>query len=163
MNVYDLIQVALLLKDKNASHLQGTDPQVFRLGLALIKIFIDNYYEYVDLTDVELATAKWLEVKDPMEVSKTQVALKKFADREICLNPFGYVFAGKDKNGKTKRFLFQENEMERYTTSQYTNFIVRMNNYSKNNLGDKKELKKIISWYTEIRRVMLFAAQILST
>ena len=71
MNLYELIQVALLLKDKNVSHLQGTDPEVFRLGLAHIKLFIDNYYECLALTDVELATEKGLEVKVPMEPTKT--------------------------------------------------------------------------------------------
>ena len=96
---------------------------MFRLGLAHIKIFINNYYECLALTDVELATAKGLEVKVPMEATKTQVELKKYANEEICLKPFGLVFTGKDKNGKAKRFLFQACEVERYTTSQYTNFF----------------------------------------
>ena len=79
---------------------------MFRLGLAHIKIFINNYYECLALTDVELATAKGLEVKVRMEVTKNQAELKKFVDGEICLKPFGLVFVGMDKNGKAKRFLF---------------------------------------------------------
>ena len=97
-----------------------------------------------------------------MEPTKSQSELKKYADGEICLKPFGMVFVGKDKSGKAKWFLFQACEVERYTTSQYTNFIVRMNNCKNNNEREKKELKKIISWYMEIRRVMLFALQILT-
>lgn len=62
MNLYDPIQVALLLNDKKASYLRETDPKVFLLGLTHIKIFIDNYYECLALTDLELATAKGLEV-----------------------------------------------------------------------------------------------------
>ena len=161
MNLYHLIQVALSLKDKDASYLRETDPEVFRLGLAHIKIFFDNYYECLALTDVELATTKGLTVKVSKELPLTQPELKKYAGGEICLKPFVLVFAGKDKNGKSKRFLFQASEVERYTKSQYTIFIDRMNNYKKNNEGDKKELKKIISWYTEIQRVMLYAIQIL--
>ena len=101
-------------------------------------------------------------MKASMEPTKSQSELKKYADGEICLKPFGMVFVGKDKSGKAKWFLFQACEVERYTASQYTNFKVHMTNNKKNNKGDKKELKKNISWYTEIRRVMLFALQILT-
>ena len=52
MNLYDLIQVALLLKDKSFSYLQNTDPEEFKLGISHIKIFIENYYECLALTDV---------------------------------------------------------------------------------------------------------------
>ncbi|KAL7610282.1 hypothetical protein Lser_V15G13610 [Lactuca serriola] len=162
MNLNDLIQVALILKDMDASQLQGTDKEVLRLGLGYIKIFIDNYYDCLALIDVELSTALGKKVKVAMEVTKSQSELKKYVDGEICLKPLGLVFSGKDKNGKAKRFLFQENEVERYTTAQYTNFMVRMNNYTKNNDGDKAELKKVMSWYTKIRRMMHFAAKILS-
>ena len=41
MNLYDLIQVALILKDKSFSHLQETEPDVFQLGVKDIKIFIE--------------------------------------------------------------------------------------------------------------------------
>ena len=114
------------------------------------------------MTDVKLSTVLGKEVKLAMEVTKSQAELKKYSNREICLKPLGLVFAGKDKNGKAKRFLFQANEVERYTTVQYTKFMVRMNNCKKNNDGDKAELKKVMRWYTEIRRMIHFAAQILS-
>ncbi|CAI9285816.1 unnamed protein product [Lactuca saligna] len=90
------------------------------------------------------------------------IELKKFADGEICLKPSGIVFAGKDKAGKVKRFLFQASEVETYSTSQYANLSVRMNHYKKNNEGDKKEMKKIISWYTEVRRVLLYSITLLT-
>ena len=104
MNLYELIQVALLLKDKSFSYLQNIDPEEFKLGVAHIKIFIENYYECLALTDVELATAKGMEIKAAMAPSKTQAELKKYADGEICLKPFGLVFVGKDKAGNAKRF-----------------------------------------------------------
>ena len=48
-------------------------------------------------------------------------------DGEIYLKPFGLVFAGKSKKGKSSKFFFQTSEIERYTTAHYTNVIVRMN------------------------------------
>ena len=72
MNLNDLIQVALLLKEMEASQLKGTDKEVFRLGLAHIKIFIDNYYDCLALTDEELASSMDRKVSVAMELSKTQ-------------------------------------------------------------------------------------------
>ena len=135
---------------------------MFRLGLGHLKIFIDNYYDFLALIDEELASGVGRKVNVSMEPTKPQQELMKYVDGEICLKPFGMVFAGKDTKGKAKRFLFQVAEIERYTTSQYTNFIVRMNNCTKNNDGDKKELKKIITWYSEIRRTMHSVAQVLT-
>ena len=89
----------------------------------------------------------------------TQSTLTKYADGEICLKPFGMVFAGKDTNGKPKKFFFKVSEIERYTSSQYMNFIVFMNNCNKNNEGDKKDLKKTITWYAEIRKTIHSAVQ----
>ena len=96
-----------------------------------------------------------------MEVTKTQFELKKYVDGEISLQPFGLVFAGKDKNRKVKRFVFHVSEVERYMKNQHTNFMVRMNNYRKNNDGDKAKLKRFMSWYMENCRMMYFVAQIL--
>ena len=87
-----------------ASQLQETDKDVLRLGLAHIKMFIDNYYDFLALIDVELASTLGKKVNVAMEASKTQAELKKYTDGEICLKPFGLVFSGKDKHGKAKRF-----------------------------------------------------------
>lgn len=70
MNLYDLIQIALLLKDKSFSYLQETEPDVFKLGCRHIKVFIENYFECLAQTDVELATAKGIEITAPMEPTK---------------------------------------------------------------------------------------------
>ena len=104
MNLYDLLLVALLLKDKSFSYLQNTEPEEFKLGVAHIKIFIENYYECLALTDVELATTKGMEIKSPMAPSKTQAELKKYVDGEICSKPLGLVFAGKTKLEKRSDF-----------------------------------------------------------
>ncbi|KAL7617007.1 hypothetical protein Lser_V15G03290 [Lactuca serriola] len=154
MNLNDLIQVALILKEMEENKFNRYDTNVFKFGFAHIKKFIDNYYDCLALTDEELASVRGKQVTVPWESTLSQIELKKYSDGEICLKPFGMVFAGKDTKGKPKKFLFKVSEIERYTTSQYTNFIVHMNNCSKNNEGDRKELKKIITWYLEIRRTM---------
>ena len=69
------------------------------------------------------------------------------------------VFSGRDTKGKPKKFLFKVSEVERYNSSQYTHFIVRMNNCKKNNEGDKKDLKKVISRYGEVRKTIHSAVQ----
>ncbi|KAL7610158.1 hypothetical protein Lser_V15G11463 [Lactuca serriola] len=163
MNTYDLINVALILKDKSFSYLQETEPDVFNLGCRHIKVFLENYFECLAQTDIELAIVKGIDITAPMAPTKKQVELKKYEDGEICLKPLGIVFAGKDKAGRAKRFLFQTSEVERYTNSQYTNLIVRMNHCKKNSEGDKKEIKKVISWYMEIRRVLMYAVQLLTS
>ena len=98
-----------------------------------------------------------------MAPTKKQIELKKYEEGEICLKSLGIVFAGKVKAGRAKRFLFQTCEVERYTNSQYTNLIVRMNHCKKNSEGDKKEIMKVISWYMEIRRVLMYDVQLLTS
>ena len=54
----------------------------------------------------------------------TDSQMNKYIDGEICLNPFGIVFAGKNKNGNPSKFFFQTSEIEWYTTAQYANLII---------------------------------------
>ena len=56
MNLHDLITVAKILKDIGESKLQGTSKEDYLLGLAHVNILIDNYYQCLALTDVELAS-----------------------------------------------------------------------------------------------------------
>ena len=67
----------------------------------------------------------------------------------------------KRQEGEIKEVFIPVFRDRRYTTSQSTNFIVRMNNCKKTNDGDKAEIRKIMTWYSEIRRMMHFVAQIL--
>lgn len=59
---------------------------------------------------------------------KGQGSLKNFEDGEIVLKPLGVVFVGKNKHNKVTKFIFQIFYVERYTNSQYTNLLVRLNN-----------------------------------
>lgn len=83
INLNDLIPVTLILKDIYEMKLQVTSNEVLRLGIGHIKIFIENYYDCLALTDVELSTALGKEVKVDMVVVKSQADLMKFDDGEI--------------------------------------------------------------------------------
>ncbi|KAL7607148.1 hypothetical protein Lser_V15G19426 [Lactuca serriola] len=159
MNCNDLIQVAMILKHMEENNLKGSETEVFKIGFAHVKTFIDNYFDCLALTDEELANVLGREVNVPWEETLSQSALSKYVVGEICLKPFGMVFSGRDTKGKPKKFLFKVSEIERYNSSQYTHFIVRMNNCKKNNEGDKKDLKKVISWYGEVRKTIHSAVQ----
>lgn len=69
----------------------------------------------------------------------------------------------KNKKGNNTKFLFQVCDVERYTTSYYTNLMIQMNNRAKNNENEKAEIHKVANWYAEIRRVIRQAALMLTT
>ena len=127
MNVNKLITVAKILNGIDESKLQGTNKEDYLLGLAHIKLFIDNYYDCLALTDVELALTIGKEINVPQSLLKSQADLKPYVDGEIFLKPLGIVFVGKSKKGKNTKFLFQTCDVERYMTAHYTNLLVRMN------------------------------------
>ena len=136
---------------------------MLHLGLGHIKLFIDNYYDCLALADVELTFSMGKEITVPQLVLKIQADLKMYVDWEICMKQLGIFFVGKSKKGKQTKFLFQSCDVERYTTSLYTNLIVCMNSCKKNNEADKAELKKVKNWYAEILRTLHMAAQVLIT
>ena len=65
MNLNDLIQVAYILKNLDAHKLQNTSKDVLKLGLGHIKLFIDNYYDCLAMTDVELVATMEKELVAP--------------------------------------------------------------------------------------------------
>lgn len=142
MNLHDLISIANILTDIDESKLQGTSKEDNLLGLAHVKLSIDNYYHCLALTDVELALTMGKKITVPRSLLKSQANLKPYVDGEIYLKPHGIVFVGKNKKVKNTKFLFQACDVERCTTAHYTSLLVRMNNCKKNNDGDKAELKK---------------------
>lgn len=50
MNINDLINVANISKYIDVLRLQMTNKEDFLIGLAHIKLFIDNYYDYLAMT-----------------------------------------------------------------------------------------------------------------
>ncbi|KAL7591384.1 hypothetical protein Lser_V15G33665 [Lactuca serriola] len=152
-----------ILKGTNFLMLQLTSTEDYLIGFAHIKLFIDNYNENLALTNVELALAIGKEITVPQSSLKSKSDLKPYVDVEIFLKPLGIVFVGKNKKENNTKFWFQACDVERHTTTHYTNLIVCMNSCKNNNESDKVEIKKSMNWYSEIRRVIRQVGQMLLT
>lgn len=79
-------------------------------------------------------------MKVPQSMLKGQGSLKNFQDGEICVKPLGVLFVGKNKNQKITKFLFQVDDVDKYTNSLYTNLQAGVNNCKRNTTGDKTEI-----------------------
>lgn len=88
---------------------------------------------------------------------KEKLNIDKFEDGKIIHKPFGVVFQGKNKKGKLTKFLFQVNNIEKYSSSHFLNILIRINNCKKNDNKDKAKIRKIIIWYMKIKRELLQA------
>lgn len=139
-NMNDLISVAGILSNVDALKLQINNQEDCMIGFTHIKLFIDNFYDSLALTNVELALAMGRQVKVPQYMLKGQRSLKYFDNGEIVLKPSGVVFIRNNKNNKTTKFLFQLCGVEKYTNSQCTNILVQIGNCKKNNPGDIAEV-----------------------
>lgn len=84
--------------------------------------------------------------------------MNKIEDGEITLKPLGIAFVAKNKKGNNSKFLFQVCDVERYTTSHYTNLFVQMNSCDRNNDKEKADIRKIVNW---IRRIIHQAMKVL--
>ena len=93
--------------------------------------------------------------KVPQSLLNGKLNIDKFEDEDIIHQPLGVVFRGNNKNGKMTKFLFQICDLERYTNSQYTNLLIRMNNCKRNEVEDKVEIRKMIMWYMDVCNVLL--------
>ena len=140
-----------------------TNKEDFLIGHAHIKLFIDNYFDCLAMTNVKLDLAMGKHVFVPISMLKGSGSQKNYEDGEICLKPLRIVFIEKNKKGRNTKYLFQVFDVEKYTSSQYMNFLVRMNSCKKNNDGDKEDIRKTISWYDEIQRVIHQVSQMLMT
>lgn len=81
-----------------------TSKEDFLLGFAHINLFIDNYYDCLALTDVELALAMGKQITVPQSLLKGVGSLKTFDDGEICVNPLGIVSLGGIKTRRIPSF-----------------------------------------------------------
>lgn len=107
MNLNDLINVTKILSHVDVSKLQKHKKDDFFIGFAHIKAFIDNHYDCLAVTDIELAIAVNRTSKVPQLMLKGHVSLKDYVDGEIVHKPLGVVFLGKNKNGKMTKFFFK--------------------------------------------------------
>lgn len=85
------------------------------------RLFLECYYE---ITNIDLAIAIKKFAKVPRNLAKEKLNINEFKDGEIIHQPYGVVFQGKNKKGTLTKFLFQITDLERYTTSHYTNILI---------------------------------------
>lgn len=78
---------------------------------------MDNYYDFLEITNIELAIAVNKTLKVPQSLLKGEINIDKYEDREIIHQCMGVVFRGKNKNGRMTKFLFQLFDLERYTNA----------------------------------------------
>lgn len=91
----------------------------------------------------------------------TKANINNLEDGEITLKTLGMLLWGKTKKVNNSKFLFQVCDVERYRSSHYTNLLVRMSSCDKNNDKEKIEIRKIVNWYVEIRRLIHQATKVL--
>ncbi|CAI9283452.1 unnamed protein product [Lactuca saligna] len=65
-----------------------------------IKVFIDNYFACLAITDIELSMDVNKTSKVPQSLLKGKDNIGKFEDVEIIHQPFGVVFRGKTRMGR---------------------------------------------------------------
>lgn len=147
MNLYDLLIVVKILKSVDYSKLQTVNKEYFIIGFKHLEVFIDGYYGALAETDIDMATTLGNKVSIPKSFIRDQSFLKNYEDGEISLKPMGIVFFGKNKKSIVTKFLFQMNDIEKYTSSHYTNLLIRMERCAKNSDKEKVEIKKMVNWY----------------
>lgn len=83
----------------------------FVIGFGHIETFLDSYYEYLVIKNIDFALAINKPSKVPQSLLKGRMNIDKLEDGEIIYNPFGIVFRRKNKKGKLAKFLFQVNNI----------------------------------------------------
>lgn len=114
MNLNDWVTVTRILSNVGVSKLTETNKDDFLIGFAHIKVFIDNYYDWIASTDIELTSAVNKPSKVPQSLLKGKINIDKYEDGQIINQPLGVVFQGKNKNGNLTKLLFQVSDLERY-------------------------------------------------
>lgn len=76
MNLNGLISVTKILSVVGLSKLIETNKDDFVVGVAHIKSFLDNYFDYLVVTDIELAIAINKTSKVPQSLLKGKLNIK---------------------------------------------------------------------------------------
>lgn len=92
MNQNDLNTVSNFLCNVDASKVAEENRNVFVLGYAHIKAFVDCYYEYFSITDIHLSMAINKSSKVPQSLLRGKLNIVEFKDGEIIHKTFGVVF-----------------------------------------------------------------------
>lgn len=78
-------------------------------------MFLDCYHEHLAITDIDLAMAINKTAKVPQSLLKGRMNIDRFEDREIIHDAFGIVFQRKNKKITLMKFLFEVNDIKRYS------------------------------------------------
>lgn len=106
MNLNDLVIVSNISSNVDKSKVSETSKHAFVIGFGHINAFLDSYYEYLAITDIDLSLAINMTSNVPQSLLKGRMNIDEFEDSEIIHDPFGIVFQGKNKKGKPTKFLF---------------------------------------------------------
>lgn len=97
VNVNDLIIISNILCYVDASQVAKGNRNTFIIGYGHIKAFIDCYYDYFAIIDIELAMEINKRSKVSKDLLKGRMSIEKFGDGEIIHKPFGVFFQSKNK------------------------------------------------------------------
>lgn len=106
MDINDLITISMILCDVDPSQINKDKRKAFFIGYGYFKAFIDCYYDYLAVIDIDLAIAINETSKGTKYLVKVWKDLEKFEDGEIIQKPFGVIFQGKKKKGEFMKYLF---------------------------------------------------------
>lgn len=98
MKLNDLVVVTNIFSIVDVLKLTEANMDAFILGFSDIKTFLDGYYEYLAIIDIDLALVVNKAAKMPQSLLKS-MNIDKFEDGVIIHQPFGMVFQGKNKKG----------------------------------------------------------------
>ena len=100
MNLNDHISITKILINEDVSKIPKSNRNDFIIGFGHSKAFLESYYEYIAITNNDLALAIKKNVKVPQTLAKAKFNINEFEDGEIIHQPYGVVFQDKNKRGK---------------------------------------------------------------
>lgn len=100
MNLNDLITLSKMLSNVDILKKAETNRNALVIGFGHAKAFLDSYYEYLAITDIDLTLAINKTSKVPQPLLKGRMNIDKFEDSEIIHHPFWRNFSRKEQEGQ---------------------------------------------------------------
>ena len=89
MNLNDLVIMTKILSNVDVMKLLENNKDDFLIGFAHIKVFIDNYFDCLSITDIELAMVVNKISKVPQSFLKGKINIDEYEDGENHSSTFG--------------------------------------------------------------------------
>ncbi|CAI9259193.1 unnamed protein product [Lactuca saligna] len=96
MKLNDLIMFTNILSNVDVSKIIENNKDDLIISFAHIKFFIDNYYDFLEITDIELALTIKKPLKSPQSFLRGKININDYEPCEIIHQPLGVVFQGKN-------------------------------------------------------------------